>query len=47
MAAHLQTNGDGSQLLVKLVGTHSFGKLDADVPTPQELAINQVEMLPQ
>ena len=42
MAAHLQTNHDAFQLLIKLIGTHSFGKLDVGIATPQELAINQV-----
>ena len=42
MAVLLQTNSDGFQLLIKLIGTHSFDQFSTDMPSPQELAINQV-----
>lgn len=43
MAAHLQTDEDGAlQLLIKLIGAHSFDQFILDALSPQELAINQV-----
>lgn len=43
MAAHLQVNEDSAlQLLVKLIGAHSFDQFVLDALSPQELAINQV-----
>ena len=42
MAAHLQTNEDALQLLIKLIGAHSFDQFTLDTLSPQELAINQV-----
>lgn len=43
MAAHLQTDEDGAlQLLIKLIGVHSFDQFIIDALSPQELAINQV-----
>ena len=43
MAAHLQANEDGAlQLLIKLIGAHSFDQFLLDALSPQELAINQV-----
>lgn len=43
MAAHLQTSEDGAlQLLIKLIGAHSFDQFILDALSPQELAINQV-----
>ena len=44
MAALLMENTEGFQLLIKLIGTNSFDKYIMDVPSPQELAINQVLM---
>lgn len=45
MAALLQDNTEGFQLLIKLIGAHSFDKFTMDAPSPQELAINQVLIL--
>ena len=43
MATHLQSNEDGAfQLLIKLIGAHSFDQFVLDALSPQELAINQV-----
>ena len=42
MAAHLQTNEDALQLLIKLIGAHSFDQFVMDSLSPQELAIDQV-----
>ena len=43
MAAHLQTSTDDAfQMLIKLIGAHSFDSFILDALSPQELAINQV-----
>ena len=42
MAGHLQSDASGFQLLIKLIGTHSFDQFVMKVPSPQELAINLV-----
>ena len=47
MAAHLQSNADGFQLLVKLIRAHSFDQFVMDVPSPREVAIKQVKLLQQ
>ena len=46
MAAHLQTSDDDAlQMLIKLIGAHSFDNFVLDALSPQELAINQVIMI--
>lgn len=42
MASHLRTNSEEFQLLIKLIGAHSFDQYVSDPPSPQELAINKV-----
>ena len=43
MATHLQASEDDAlQLLIKLIGAHSFDQFALDALSPQELAINQV-----